>query len=76
MKAYVKSLDIFGHPLGLNLNQSKGPAHKTIYGGMISLIIKLTILFIFWTTLVDIFARRLDKTSSYEELRTSDEIKT
>ena len=47
MFPYIKSLDVFGHPITLNMNQSKGAAHKTIFGGLASALIKFALLLIF-----------------------------
>ena len=44
---FIKSLDVFGHPITINMNQSKGAAHKTIFGGLASALIKISLLFIF-----------------------------
>ena len=46
MIPYIKSLDDFGHPISLNMNQSKGAAHKTIFGGLASALIKVVLLVI------------------------------
>ena len=47
MKSLIKSQDIFGHPITLNYNQSKGAAHKTIYGGIGTLFIRVGLFAIF-----------------------------
>jgi len=47
MKSYITSLDTFGYPIELNYKQSKGSAHKTFYGGMASLFVKLAMIVIF-----------------------------
>ena len=43
MKTFIKSFDVFGHPITLNLNQSKGAPHKTLYGGITSVLIKFVL---------------------------------
>jgi hypothetical protein len=38
MKNYIKSMDSFGHEIALNFNRS-GQTHKTLPGGIMSLIV-------------------------------------
>ena len=74
MKAYITSLDYFGFPLTLNLKKGKGSAHKTLYGGIASAVIKATILCIFVSTLLNMFERKLDRTSKNEKLKTREDL--
>ena len=39
---FVKSYDMFGHVVNLNFDK-QGPSHKTVFGGSISLFIKIVI---------------------------------
>jgi hypothetical protein len=43
----IKSFDIFGSPITLNLDGSKTAEHKTTYGGVASIIIKIFLATIF-----------------------------
>ena len=44
----LKGLDMFGHTINLNFNQ-EGDTHRTIYGGCISLFIRLAMaIYVFW----------------------------
>ena len=74
MKAYITSLDYFGQPLNLNLKKGSSAAHKTLFGGIASAIIKLTILVILISTLHNMFERKLDRTSRNEKLKTIEEM--
>ena len=69
MKAYITSLDYFGTPLSINVKQSKESAHKTLYGGIASAIIKSTLIGILLFTLHQIFEQKLDRTSSNVKLK-------
>lgn len=44
LREYVKSIDMFGHPIELNFNQS-GSHHNTLIGGFFSIFIRSIILF-------------------------------
>ena len=72
MKDYITSLDYFGFPLSLNLKKGKGAAHKTLYGGIASAIIRITIIIILTSTLHNMFERKLDRTSTNEKLKTGE----
>ena len=39
---FVKSYDMFGHVVNLNFDK-QGPSHKTVFGGAISIFIKIII---------------------------------
>ena len=64
MIPYIKSLDVFGHPITINLNQSKGAAHKTIFGGLASALIKVALLIILIISIQDMFLNHNSKMSS------------
>ena len=44
IEEYIKKIDMFGHPIELNFNQS-GSRHKTAVGGFFSLFLKGTLLY-------------------------------
>jgi hypothetical protein len=56
MKSIIKSYDIFGYPITLTYNQSKGASHKTIYGGIATLIIKMALFAIFIQSCNEMFS--------------------
>ena len=43
---FIKSFDIFGHPVTLNFNK-QGDTHNTIIGGVVSIFIKVLLLMFF-----------------------------
>jgi hypothetical protein len=43
-RTFVRDQDLFGHPITLNFDQD-GPEHKTIIGGVFSIILKLMMFF-------------------------------
>ena len=42
-KKLVKSQDMFGHVINLNFNR-EGTSHKTIFGGIVSIILKVLLM--------------------------------
>ena len=40
---YIRLLDIFGYPVGLNF-EKKGETHKTFIGGIASILVNMSIL--------------------------------
>lgn len=42
LREFIENNDLFGHQLNLNLNRVGG-SHKTIFGGIISIIFKLVV---------------------------------
>ena len=72
---YIKSLDVFGHPITLNLHQSKGAYHKTIYGGIASALLKLALLVIFIDNIQDMLTDQNSKKNTQQKLQTVQEMK-
>ena len=64
MIPYIKSLDVFGHSISLNMNQSKGAAHKTIFGGLASALIKVVLLVILIISIHDMLLNHNSQMSS------------
>ena len=61
----VRANDMFQHDLELNLTSKKGPQHATIFGGVVSLLIKACMLGYFVILLVRMVNNDDDKLESY-----------
>ena len=75
MLAYIKSLDYFGHPISLNIAKSKGAPHKTLYGGIASAIIKLTLGSILMMKIYVMFDHSDYKSNTNETIKSIEELK-
>ena len=54
---------MFGHSISLNFNK-KGSTHNTVFGGCVSILIKLTLLFILaFKTMQMVTRQKYDKDS-------------
>lgn len=74
MKNFITSFDAFGKPITLNFNKSSGPTHKTVYGGIASILILLTILSIFTFEFLELLSHKNSKITNSKNLRTVEEI--
>ena len=70
---YIKSLDVFGFPISINLKQSKGAAHKTTYGGIATAFIKIALLIIFGFGVRDMIHNLKYTSKSSEKLMSRDD---
>ena len=61
LKQLVTGQDMFGHPVTLNFNK-KGDHHKTIFGGVASICLKVFLLSFLITKTVHLFDRRASQT--------------
>ena len=75
MNAFIKQFDVFGHPITLNLHQSKGAAHKTLLGGIVTVIMKTALFIIFCMNIAALFANQYSKMNSQLKLRTVEDLK-
>ena len=71
MKQFIISMDLFGYPISLNVNKSQGAAHKTLYGGIASLFIRMILASIFLISMQELITGENQKTKSKDHLMTS-----
>ena len=63
MSKHITSHDLFAHPIALSFN-NKGTSHKTLLGGLVSILIKLLLVFYFFILLRTLVFNQDDKNTS------------
>ena len=74
MLSYIKSLDQFGHPITLNVKQSKGAPFKTHLGGIASALIKVTLIIILFHSFYLMLNSQNQTIKSREKLKSNIEM--
>ena len=68
LKKRIKNLDMYGHEIQLNFDDTNGGRHKTLVGGSFSLIIQMGLLAYIVIVFVRMFTFADDKNSSVQTL--------
>ena len=63
LSKYITNHDLFGHKIELNFNR-KGSSHNTLIGGVVSVLIKVTIVFYIYLLTKKLINKEDDKNSS------------
>lgn len=54
LEEQIKGIDMFGHPIELNFNQS-GSRHNTVVGGFFSIFVRAALLFFSFVIIMRMF---------------------
>ena len=75
MISFFKQFDDFGHPITLNMHRSKGAAHKTTLGGIVSVMMRATLFVIFCLEISAMFDNQNSRMNSQLKLQTVEDLK-
>lgn len=57
LKRFINNQDLFGHPISIKFNK-KGDHHTTLVGGVMSILLKVFLLFVLVIKTRDMFSRK------------------
>ena len=75
MSTFIKQFDDFGHPITLNMHQSKGANHKTTLGGVVSVMMKTLLFVILCFNIAAMFDNQNSQINKQVKLKKTEDLK-